>query len=166
MTCVKQVAEVARLNDSEFPSVENGKGLKMRILLAVDESEYSEAAAELAAAQIRPEGAEVLIVHIMYPVVDIAEHQEQLSRSHCIVHRAAQVMSRAGFATETDVITVSEGDIREAILELAAKWHADLIVLGSHGSKRVRHFLLGSVSENIARHAACSVLIVRSPSPR
>ncbi|MGI0084428.1 MAG: universal stress protein [Nitrososphaerales archaeon] len=166
MTCVKQVAEVARLNDSEFPSFHNGKGLRMRILLAVDESEYSEAAAELAAAQIRPEGAEVLIVHIMYPMVDMAEHRKQLSRSHEIVERTAQVMNRAGFATETDIIIVDEGDIRDAILQLATKWHADLIVLGAHGSKGVRHFLLGNVSENVARHAACSVLIVRPPSPR
>lgn len=133
----------------------------MKVLLAVDESECAEAAAQLASKQIRPEQAEVLVVHVMYPVVDTAEHQKQVRCSYDITDRAAQVMNRAGFKTETDVIIVGEGDIREAILERAGKWHADLIVLGSHGSKGVRHFLLGSVSEYVTRHALCSVLVVR-----
>lgn len=133
----------------------------MNVLLAVDKSECSEAAAQLVSGQIRPEGAEVLVVHVMYPIVDVAAHQEQVRRSYDIVSYVAQVMNRAGFKTETDVIIVSEGDIQEAILEQAENCHADLIVLGSHGSKGVRHFLLGSVSEYVARHARCSVLIVR-----
>lgn len=48
-------------------------------------------------------------------------------------------------------------------LEQASKWGADLIVLGSHGRKGLKHFLLGSVSETVARHAICSVEIVRVP---
>ena len=71
---------------------------------------------------------------------------------------------RAGFRTEPKAITVTGGDVREAIVVLAAKRHADLIVLGSHGSRGVRRFLLGSVSENVARHATCSVLIVKPPT--
>lgn len=138
----------------------------MNVLLAVDKSECSEVVAQLASAQIRPEGAEVLIVHVMYPIVDTAAHQEQVRRSYDIVNRVAQVMNRAGFKTKTDVIIVSDGDIQEAILEQAGKCQADLIVLGSHGSKGVRHFLLGSVSEYVARHARCSVLIVRPCSKR
>jgi nucleotide-binding universal stress UspA family protein len=49
------------------------------------------------------------------------------------------------------------------ILDTAAKWHADLIVIGSHGRKGLDRFLLGSVSEAVARHAPCSVQIVRVP---
>ena len=74
------------------------------------------------------------------------------------------MIGRAGFQTEPKVITVADGDVREAILALAAKWHADLIVPGSHGSKRVGRSLQVSVSENVAWHAACSVLIVQPPT--
>jgi nucleotide-binding universal stress UspA family protein len=38
---------------------------------------------------------------------------------------------------------------------------ADLVVLGSRGLGGVRRLLLGSVSESVLTHAACSVLIVR-----
>jgi nucleotide-binding universal stress UspA family protein len=36
-----------------------------------------------------------------------------------------------------------------------------LIVVGSHGRKGLQRFLLGSVAELVARHADCSVEIVR-----
>ncbi len=38
----------------------------------------------------------------------------------------------------------------------------DLVVMGSHGRRGVRRFLLGSVAEVTVRHAACSVLVVHS----
>jgi nucleotide-binding universal stress UspA family protein len=59
-----------------------------------------------------------------------------------------------------------ENEVRTAILAVAEDYSADLIVLGSHGEKGLRKFLLGSVAEYVARHAHCSVLVVRRPSAR
>jgi nucleotide-binding universal stress UspA family protein len=39
-----------------------------------------------------------------------------------------------------------------------------LIVVGSHGRKGLDRFFMGSVSEAVARHAHCSVQIVRVQS--
>jgi nucleotide-binding universal stress UspA family protein len=47
------------------------------------------------------------------------------------------------------------------MLDGAAAWRADLIVVGSHGKTGLDRLLLGSVSEHIARHAPCSVEMVR-----
>ena len=44
---------------------------------------------------------------------------------------------------------------------LSAEEKADLIVLGSRGLSGIKAFLLGSVSDRVAHHAPCSVLIVR-----
>ena len=52
---------------------------------------------------------------------------------------------------------VEEGDPKTRIIDHAAHWQADVIVLGSHGRKGLDRFLLGSVSEAVARHAPCSV---------
>jgi nucleotide-binding universal stress UspA family protein len=38
---------------------------------------------------------------------------------------------------------------------------ADLVVVGSHGRRGLRRLFAGSVAENVARHAACSVLVAR-----
>jgi nucleotide-binding universal stress UspA family protein len=57
-----------------------------------------------------------------------------------------------------------EDEIRGAILDFAKDWKADLIVVGSHGRRGLTRFMLGSVAESIARHAHCSVWIVRKSS--
>ena len=46
--------------------------------------------------------------------------------------------------------------------DIAKKYEADLIVCGATGLNAVERFLIGSVSENIARHAKVDVLIVRN----
>jgi nucleotide-binding universal stress UspA family protein len=56
---------------------------------------------------------------------------------------------------------IIEGHTLSVILDEAANWEADLIVLGSHGYRRVKRFLLGSVSSAVASHADCSIEIVR-----
>jgi nucleotide-binding universal stress UspA family protein len=67
----------------------------------------------------------------------------------------------AGFDAST---SVREGDPKMVILDCATEWRTDLIVVGSHGRKGLTRFVLGSVSEAVARHAHCSVEIVRIPS--
>jgi nucleotide-binding universal stress UspA family protein len=40
---------------------------------------------------------------------------------------------------------------------------ADLVVMAHRGKSRIERFLLGSATENVLRHAPCSVWIVRGP---
>ena len=58
---------------------------------------------------------------------------------------------------------VVQGSPKDAILKEADEFGADLIVVGSQGKGAVSRFLLGSVSQSMALHASCSVLIVRKP---
>ena len=53
------------------------------------------------------------------------------------------------------------GRAEESILDAAEEWGADLIVLGSHGYRGFKRFLLGSVALAVATYAKCSVEIVR-----
>lgn len=70
----------------------------------------------------------------------------------------AQLVPRFG-ESEAQVL---EGDAREAILRAAEEWPAALVVPGARGLGAVAGFLLGSVSLGVARHARCSVLVVKS----
>ncbi len=47
---------------------------------------------------------------------------------------------------------------------MAEEIGADVIVVGSHGRGAIERLLLGSVSEQVVRHAPCPVLVVR-PKP-
>jgi nucleotide-binding universal stress UspA family protein len=57
---------------------------------------------------------------------------------------------------------VLEGTPRELIVQEAADWGADLIVLGSHGHGPLRQALLGSVATGVAADATCAVEIIRA----
>jgi nucleotide-binding universal stress UspA family protein len=89
-----------------------------------------------------------------------AEQREQAKR---LLEKAASTLRSAGFQATW---IVQEGDPRTAILDDADAWNADLIVMGSHGRSGLQRWLMGSVSEAIARHAACSVEIVRIRAPQ
>jgi nucleotide-binding universal stress UspA family protein len=51
-------------------------------------------------------------------------------------------------------------DAREALLHCSAR--ASIVVVGTRGLGTVRRLFLGSVSQAVARHAACPVVVVRS----
>jgi len=154
------------------------KGEKfMKILLATDGSKYSEAATQSVGSGFRTQGTEVLVLQVVEPLVFstppqmahgyapemAARLQDKLKQAKESVARTAEILRKAGFKVDS---RVAESEIRTGILDIAGDWHADLIVLGSHGEKALRKFLLGSVAEFVARHAHCSVLIVRTPSDR
>ena len=58
------------------------------------------------------------------------------------------------------------GDARDVIDRVAELIGADLIVLGTHGRRGVRRFLLGSVAESVVRSAPCAVLTIRAKPPK
>lgn len=144
----------------------------MKILLAVDGSKHSEAAIQAVTSKIRKEQAEVLVLQIVEPRIfstppqmaagyepEMAEIMKKLfEQAQETVDRAGAELRMAGFNVKT---RVAEAEVRSGILDVAAEWHADLIVLGSHGRKGLQRFMLGSVAESVARGAYCSVLIVR-----
>jgi nucleotide-binding universal stress UspA family protein len=59
---------------------------------------------------------------------------------------------------------VEVGDIVGTICRVAGDLHVDVIVVGSHGRGAISRILLGSVSEQVVRHAPCPVLVIR-PAP-
>jgi nucleotide-binding universal stress UspA family protein len=144
----------------------------MNILLAIDDSKSSEAVAKALIAQAQPKGTELRLLHVIEPLpiaysggewgysVDWQRvMQEQRKQAEEFVQQVATKLRAAGFSVTA---SVEEGHPKSVIVESAAKWPADLILLGSHGRKGIDRFLLGSVSEAVARHALCSVQIVRS----
>jgi nucleotide-binding universal stress UspA family protein len=55
---------------------------------------------------------------------------------------------------------VRHGDVWDALSEIIAEQHIDLLVLGTHGRSGLRKLIMGSVAEASARQALCPVLTV------
>ena len=75
---------------------------------------------------------------------------------------AAQLVLRGRREHVSTSFLIWEGDPAESILEAARSEGADVIVVGSHGRGSLGRALIGSVSDQVVRHAPCPVLVVRS----
>lgn len=148
----------------------------MKILLAVDDSKHSQAATQAVLAQARPQDSEVAVLHVVEPLPLLvaremagydpkldAARKGQLQQAKELVEKTAEALRSKGLKVTA---AVKEGNPKSEIIDHAAKWHADLIILGSHGKTGLDRFLLGSVSDAVARHAHCSVELVRLSARR
>lgn len=92
-----------------------------------------------------------------------ANPREVKDRAAATLTRAVEQLpahDRGGVTIATEVIEGRPADVLSA-----AAQDADLLVLGSHGHSRVWHTVLGSVSEECVRKAACPVLVIPVPHP-
>ncbi len=145
----------------------------MKILVAIDDSQCAEQAVQMISSHFPTQGTEVRVLNVLQPIVLTAppqmsawytpELEPQAKEARELVQRAAEKLAGAGFKVDT---AVEKGDVRLKIIDSAADWGADLIVVGSHGRSGISRLLLGSVAEFVARHAPCSVLIVRIPAKK
>jgi len=58
-------------------------------------------------------------------------------------------------------LVAKKGHPADEILKYAKKERCDLIIMGNRGASGLNRFLLGSVSDSVAHHAHCAVLIVK-----
>lgn len=148
----------------------------MKILLAIDGSPCSDVAVEEVARRPWPEGSSLKVLNVFEPPmpptaeawampasyieeIDMALRQQGQN----IIDTALQKLrSNKSLALSSLLVP---GSARATILDEAESWGADLIVLGSHGYKAWKRFLLGSVSQAVVSHAKCSVEVVRCPPP-
>lgn len=148
----------------------------LKVLLAVDGSESSRHATEALAARPWPSGTEIRVFSVVelgmsalqasfeIPAFDTehleSQRTEAMKRTEEAIDSALKTLEAAGLST-SESISVLAASPKELILQEAAAWPADWIVLGSHGSSGLSRFLIGSTSETVATHAACSVEVIR-----
>jgi nucleotide-binding universal stress UspA family protein len=148
-------------------------GRAMKILLAVEGSPFSEAAAKSVACRPWPQNSEVKIITVIEPSQpyvaepwalptgywDELEKSAQQQANQAIDRATREFNGTPGLAISNEIL---KGSPKAAILDEAETWGADLIVVGSHGYTGLQRMLLGSVSHAVMAHAPCSVEIVRS----
>jgi nucleotide-binding universal stress UspA family protein len=88
-------------------------------------------------------------------------HEQQKAEEAQAQQACARIAEMFAGANTTVEVLTSEGHPGKEIIRLAKERAADLIVLGAEGHSVVERMLLGSVSDFVATHADCSVLVVR-----
>ncbi len=146
--------------------------MSFKILLATDGSKFSNAAADYCIELAKKLNAEVLalfVVNLKHFELYALEHHDDITGYENEAHRLDNeardaleyVKSKAGELG----IGLSTRSVRgypaEEIIRIAKDEGYDMIVMGNLGKTGIERMLIGSVSENVVRHAPCPVLVVR-----
>lgn len=140
----------------------------MRILVGVDFSKSSGLAVDEIARRPWPPGSQIRLVSVVEPldlaasetfVPEFLDTKTQAARMK--IESMAALLVERGLPVSAAVIP---GRPRSTLKDYAARWKADLIVVGSRGHGVFRRALLGGVSAATVRGAPCCVEIVR-PGP-
>jgi len=139
-----------------------------RILVPTDFSETADRALLLARRLAGRFAAEIHLLHVRILLEDphlVEEHQRELER---LMTRSDQKTREVlGRQTTDDAIVVHPHLVRglsasESILEAMGDLGCDLVVMGTHGRRGLKHLLIGSVTEQVVRTSTVPVLTVRA----
>lgn len=161
---------VLLVREKELPEREN-----LRLLLAVDGSDYGESAAAFIADHpglfgpnptidvifVAPDYAKMALAEIdsvtPAPTLKFFEKENQLAWENAVTPVLATLRD-AGFDAKA---VKSTGDAAEAIAAYAGE-NADLIVMGSHGWGKFKSAVLGSTAAKVGAATELPILIIRS----
>jgi nucleotide-binding universal stress UspA family protein len=94
---------------------------------------------------------------------EIVELMQQAARR--IVDEACTTVRAAGVTCDSVIGDTFDGRVCNLVVSAAKDWHADLIVIGTHGRRGVDRLMMGSDAEQILRLAPVPVLLVRGAEP-
>jgi nucleotide-binding universal stress UspA family protein len=148
-----------------------------RVLVPIDGSRYSDEVVQFLLRIPLPRRAEIVLMTVVQPwaaaLVRAYGGDAEGSRRIIAELRGAEEEAAQRLMTEAErhlqgggykvSLLVARGDPSQEILREAGEQRVDLVALGAKGLTGVRRFLLGSVSQRVARYAEPSVLIVRPP---
>ena len=146
-----------------------------KILIGIDNSNFSEHAAKYGFDMARTFNAQVGLVHIVEPnfmppaagmdplsgpvqdaIGDAEIMQVQNDMSENLLERTEKEFGKGLQVTHFNEF----GDTADGIIECGKEYGADLIILGTHSRTGIDRLLMGSVAEHVVRHSEVPVLVV------
>jgi nucleotide-binding universal stress UspA family protein len=171
----------------EVSIITSGGGTHMlqKILVALDRSDQAAHVFETALTLAKATGASLLLFHVLssedetcphfpvfigapYPLSGVSSNvfevyqdlwQQYEEQGLAMLRSYAATALAAGVSTE---FRQQAGNANHLICELARAVNSDLIVLGRRGYAGLNELILGSVSNYVLHHSACSVLVVQA----
>ncbi|AFS80587.1 UspA domain-containing protein [Candidatus Nitrosopumilus koreensis AR1] len=134
------------------------------ILVPLDGSKYSEKALQRACELVDAFDSKIILVYVVEKSIPInlLDRKEYLTIVRKFgkktLERATKTLSKKGITAKP---LLKEGNIVSEIEKIVKNEKCDLIVVGNKGLGALTRFLLGSVSNKLAQHSPCSLLIVK-----
>ena len=144
------------------------------ILVTTDFSELGDHAITHAFHIAADNGGSVILCHVLETIVTPSPLYAQYYPTDLVTPevraRAEEDATKAllervpkdpSFSQVPHSVRLIHGSPSREIVHLAGALKTDLIVISTHGRTGLKHWLLGSVAEQVIRHAHCAVLVVR-----
>lgn len=136
----------------------------MKILVALDNSDYSFKALQNAIKLAKSQNASLSIMTIYPDFMEVAEIPQ--TAREAMYKQASDIISKGKtFAEDSGItpVTVIEAGYSAAdnIIQYARKNEIDMIVMGHKSKSGIERLLVGSVAGKVVAYAPCSVLVVR-----
>ena len=141
-----------------------------RILHPTDFSSASRPALERALGLARDSRAELIILHVMAPVIPVVGEGYIPPQTYEAIDTAARksaqkkldaLVARARKAGVRARGLLVEGTPHDRIVRAAKAQRVDLIVMGTHGRSGLARLFVGSVASRVVSAAPCPVMTVR-----
>ena len=138
----------------------------MKIIFAVDGSEYSEGAARFLSRLKLASDDEIMVTHVINFVPFLNEmefyadtiYKMKQEIAPKILDEAVDILKDTDATLSTAVV---EGDIDKSIIGAAVESDADLIVAGAKGLKGIKSIIVGSTTRTIAHNSPVPVLVIK-----
>jgi universal stress protein A len=134
-----------------------------KILFPTDFSTAAEAGRADAESLARDRQATLVVLHVQEPVMGFDGPLD-----HATLEQTSEMlkeMLRDVTPIDTSVRVeprLTMGDPATEIVRVANEENVDMIVMGTHGRTGLSRFFMGSVAEQVIRHATCPVLTYRA----
>jgi nucleotide-binding universal stress UspA family protein len=142
------------------------KAIISKILVAVDGSDESMYAADLATSLSKEHNAELYALHVIHADIDLFGPHEtsefitsMKNEGEKYLNKVKLKANQKNIQIKTEII--SSMNISGGILDYAEENNIDLIVIGTRGRSGFKKLLLGSVASHVITYAHCPVLVVK-----
>lgn len=122
------------------------------VLVAIDGSEHSIAAASEAIGIAKRCGSNII-------AISVAHSEAELKEAKTNVGRIVEMAQKDGIPVEA---LAPIGKSYDVIVETAGGRAVDLIVMGTYGERGLKKLFMGSTTGNVIGHTTCAVLVVRA----
>ncbi|MEI7783504.1 MAG: universal stress protein [Betaproteobacteria bacterium] len=143
-----------------------------RILVPIDGSQTSTSALVAALQMARESAGSVRLIHVMEELAQVIAYDPygaypgdlvkvMRDNGQTVLAQGMEVAKSAGVDADQRLVEAAGQRLAEVINKEVEAYHADLIVLGTHGRRGIGRVLLGSGAEQIIRAAQVPVLVIR-----
>jgi len=149
-----------------------------RIMVALDQSFMTGRVLETAIELAKSTGARIAVCHAIDETI-LSQREVAMMLPNSVgktearlrlgaegfLGKAAETVRAAGVEVEIKVVESEQKHVSDMLIDAAAEWHADLLVVGTHGRRGIERYFVGSVAERLVRKGRRSLLLVRSEEP-